>query len=204
MRATCMNEFTSKKTGWLALAAGVMGVLAVISLIVFFVGLFQNIDSLLFMGALNDTINVIAGILSAILASRLHPALSRLLESRWRLIVLIGAWIGAIYIAVGSWLIQTGQADVELSSYYYFFGNGLIGIWLWVLNRTARRQSIWPHKLTALGSITSMFMMLGLLGLSGILFGLDGSEYSPLIMVSGLSYVGTGILYPFWCLWLAR
>jgi hypothetical protein len=111
---------------------------------------------------------------------------------------LIGVWAGAIAITFGSWLIVSGRSDVELSSYYYFLGNGLIGIWLWELNRITRHQAAWPHNLTRLGLIASVFMMVGLLGLYGILLGLDGSDFSPLIMVTGISFLGTGILYPIW------
>jgi len=46
--------------------------------------------------------------------------------------------------------------------------------------------------------ITSAFMMVGLLGLYGILLGLDESDFSPLMMVAGISFLGAGILYPIW------
>ena len=192
-----MNGFTSKLTGWLMLLVGVTGILAVLTLLLFFVGLFQNIESLSFMGHLNDTINGVAGILSAILASVLYPTVRRLLP-RFSLILLIGVWIGAIAISYGSWLIVTGRSDVELSSYYFSFGNGLIGIWLWGLNRITRQQAGWPRNLTRLGLIASAFMMVGLPGLYGILRGLDRSDFSPLMMVTGLGFLGTGILYPIW------
>jgi hypothetical protein len=192
-----MNGFTSKLTGWLMLLVGVTGILAVITLLWFFVGLFQNIQSLSFMGHLNDTINGFAGILSAILASVLYPTVRRLLP-RLSLILLIGVWTGAIAITFGSWLIVTGRSDVELSGYYYFFGNGLIGIWLWELNRITRHPAAWPHNLTRLGLIASAFMMVGLPGFYGILLSLDGSDFSPLMMVTGISFLGTGILYPIW------
>jgi hypothetical protein len=194
-----MNDFTSKWTGWLMLLVGVTGVLAVLTLILFFVGLFQNIQSLSFMGQLNDTINAVAGILSAILASVLYPTVRRV-APRFSLILLIGAWIGAIAISYGSWLIVTGRSDVELSSYYFFAGNGLIGIWLWGLNRIAPQQAAWPQHLTRWGMITSVFMMVGLPGLYGILLGLDGNDFSPLMTVTGFSFLGTGILYPIWSL----
>jgi hypothetical protein len=192
-----MNGFTSKLTGWLVLLVGVTGILAVLTLVLFFVGLFQNIQSLSFMGHLNDTINAVAGILSAVLASVLYPTVHRV-APRFSLILLIGVWMGAIAISYGSWLIVTGRSDVELSSYYFFFGNGLIGLWLWHLNRIARQQAAWPPNLTRLGLIASAFMMVGLPGLYGILRGLDGSDFSPLMMVTGLSFLGTGILYPIW------
>jgi hypothetical protein len=192
-----MNGFTSKLTGWLVLLVGVTGILAVITLLLFFVGLFQNIQALSFMGHLNDTINSFASILSAVLASALYPTVRKLLP-RLSLILLIGVWTGAIAITFGSWLIVTGRSDVELSSYYYFLGNGLIGIWLWELNHITRQQAAWPYNLTRLGLIASAFMMVGLLGLYGILLGLDGSDFSPLMMVTGISFLGTGILYPIW------
>jgi hypothetical protein len=198
-----MNGLTSKLTGWLAILLGIIGILVFLTLILFFVSLFQNISSLSFTGSLNDTLNAVAGILGASLASALYPVL-RQLSSRSSPFLLLGVWTGALLIAFGSWLIQSGRSDVELSSYYFFFGNGLIGIWLWMLNRAARQQAALPRSLTQIGLVASLFMMLGLLALYGIVLGLDGSDYSPLIMVTGLSYLGTGIMYPIWCWWLGR
>ena len=185
------------------LAVGITGILALLTLILFFLGLFQNIRSLASLGSLNDTLNALTGILSVVLASVLHPALRRL-APRSSLALLIGTWTGAIAISFGSWLIITGRSNVELSSYYFFFGNGLIGIWLWALNRNARRQEAWSPSLTRWGLVASAFMMVGLLGLYGIFSGSDGGEYPPLVMISGISYLGTGILYPLWCLRLGR
>lgn len=198
-----MNGFTSKVTGWLAVLAGIMGTLAIVTLFLFFVGLFQNIDSLSFMGGLNDRINALTGFLSAPLASVMHPALQRR-APRLSLVLLIGVWVGACAITYGSWLIITGRADVELSSYYYLFGNGLIGIWLYMLNRFASQQAVWPRNLTRLGLIASVLMMIGLLNFYGILLGWDGNDFSSLLLGTGISYLGIGILYPIWCLRLGR
>ena len=198
-----MNCPTSKVTGWFAIIVVMTGILAMVTLLLFFVGLFQNIQSLSFMAGLNDRINAVARILSAAMASVLQSSL-RKFASCLSLSMLIGIWIGAIAIAFGSWLILSDRADVELSSYYYLFGNGLIGTWLWMLNGIAARQAALPLNLTRWGSTSGPFMMVGLLSLYGILLGLDGSDYSPLMMVSGISYLGIAILYPIWCLWLGR
>jgi hypothetical protein len=155
------------------------------------------------MGGFNDMLNILASLLSAVLAAALHPALRRL-APRLSPLVLISAWAGGVAVTFGSWLIQTGRADVELSSYYFFYGYGLIGIWLFALNRLSRREVPWPRTLPLLGTLASLFMMLGLLGLYGILLGLDGGDYSPLVLAAGISFVGTGILYPIWALWLGR
>jgi len=198
-----MDSFTSRTTGQWMLAAGITGILALVTLLLFFVGLVQNIRSLSSLGSLNDALNALTGLLSAVLAAVLHPALHRL-APRSSPILLMSAWAGALAITFGSWLIITGRSDVELSSYYFFFGNGLIGIWLWMLNRIARLQAAWPPNLTCWGLVAAGFMMVGLLGLYGILSGSDGEGHSPLVMFSGISFLGTGILYPLWCLQLGR
>jgi hypothetical protein len=187
----------------LAICVGLAGILALASLLLFFLGMWWEIPELRSMGGLNDRLNTVAGILSALLASALYSAL-RSHAPRLSLLVLIGAWAGAIAVTFGSWLITTGRADVELSSYYFFYGNGLIGIWLFTLNRIARQAAAWTRALTRLGTIASLFMILGLLGLYGIVQGLDGGDYSPLMLVAGLSVLGTGILYPVWALGLGR
>jgi hypothetical protein len=198
-----MNEFISKGTGVLALAVGISSLLALAALILFFVGLFQGIPSLSPLGALNDSLNALTSLLSAALATALYPALKRLIP-RGSLLLLLCVWLGAGAVSYGSWLIINGRSDLELSSYYYFVGNGLIGIWAWALNRSARQQGVWRPGLAQLGMIASGFMMVGLLGLYGILSGFDGSGYSPLLLLSGISYLGIGFLYPAWGIQLAR
>ena len=198
-----MSSFHDKLTGWSAVIVGIAGVLAVVALILFFVGLFQNNHSLASMGRVNDILNAVTGILSAVLASLVHPFLKRYVP-RLSLALLTGVWFGAFAITDGSWLIITDRAGVELSSHYYFFGNGLIGVWLWNLNRIARAQSALPRNLTQWGLIAGSFMMVGLLSLYGILRGLDRTDYSPLILVTGISFLGIGIFYPIWCLLLGR
>ena len=198
-----MDGFTSKAIGRLALLAGTAGVLAILTLVLFFVGLFQNIAALASLGSVNDTLNAIFSLLSAVLASVLYPALLRFVP-RLSLILLIAAWGGAIAVVYGSWLIITGRSDVELSSYYFFFGNGLIGIWLLAANRMARQQNAWPRSLTLWGSIAAAFLMWGLLALYGIVMRWDGDMFSLLLLVMGVGYLGIGILYPIWCLRLGR
>lgn len=194
-----MNGFTSKGTGGFLMAIGVIGVLAVVSLLLFFMSFFLDMRFFSSMGSLNDGINSLLGILSAVLAAMLFPSMQRS-GMRGSLVSLAGAWIGAMAALYGSWLILTGQGDVERSSYFYFFGFGLIGIWVWVLSQVTRRRAIWPQHLTRWGRIAGGVMMVGLLAFYGIWMGWDGNDSSPLIQMSGISFLGTGILYPIWCL----
>ena len=80
---------------------GIAGILAVVTLLLFFVGLFQNIQSLSFIGGLKDRINVLARTLNALMASQLHTLFSRL-APRASLILLAGVRIDAFVIAFGS------------------------------------------------------------------------------------------------------
>lgn len=155
------------------------------------------------MGALNDVLNAGASVLSALLASALHPTL-RKFAPQLSLVVLSGVWAGALAHTFGSWLILTDRSGVELSSYYYFVGNGLIGVWLWVLNHVTRLDAVWPRRVNQLGLIAGSCVLVGFLGLYGILLGADGNDFSPLIMVAGISFLGMGIVYPIWCLRLER
>jgi hypothetical protein len=198
-----MRGSMSRRTGWLMLLVGVLGLLAVAALLMFFIGLSQDLSSLRFMGALNDALNAATSILSAVLACFLHPRL-RKQAPHLSLPLLIAVWIGAGAHSYGSWLIMTDRSGVELSSYYYFAGNGLIGIWLWVLNRVSRCEAGWPSGITRHGLFTGGFLMIGLLGIYGILLQRDGDDFSPLVMVAGISFIGMGILYPIWCLQLGR
>ena len=194
-----MDRFRSKSMGIIMMITGFLGVFASITLILFFLDLFQSMYIFRSMGALNDSINALLGILSAILATMFYQA-GRGFGERPTLVVTIGAWIGAAAVLYGSWLIVTGRSDVERSSYFYFFGFGLIGVWLWTVNRVARKQGTWPRHLTRWGQAAGGFMMIGLLGLVGILMGWDGDDYSPLVQAAGISFLGTGLLYPVWCL----
>ena len=194
-----MNEFTAKAAGRLMLLAGIVGLIAVVCLLLMFVGLALDVRSLILMGPVNDALNSLASVLIALLASVLYPSLRRLLPGASPILV-ASVWIGAAAHTLGSWLIMSGRSDVERSSYFYFVGNGLIGIWVWALSYAARRQASWPHGLTRLGLIAGSFMLGGLLGLYGMLSGADGAEYSPLVTVAGVSFAGMGILFPIWCL----
>lgn len=189
----------SKKIGWLALLSGALGIVTMLALVLFFIGLFQDVRALASFGAVNDVLNALTAILVALLASMLQAGRDRAAPHVHPLLTM-GVWVGAIAVGLGTWLIQSGAGGLELSSYYFFFGNGLIGLWAWILNRAASRFGVWRPALTRLGRLAGALMTVGLLSLGGIVLGLDGDGYSPLILLSGISYLGTGILFPVWCL----
>lgn len=198
-----MDRRTLRTAGAIALVAGSIGLLFVATLGLFFVGLFGQIRPLLAMGTLNDLLGPVASGMSALLASVLHPFLARS-RRQTAAILVAGTWLGALVVAYGAWRILTGRSGVEHSSYHFFVGNGLIGVWLWQMNRAAQQQELWPHALSRLGFIASLVMLIGLLGLYGIVVGSDGEDFSPLVLTTGVSFIGIGVLYPLWCLRLGR
>lgn len=164
-------------------------ILGGISLIIFFIGYFQNIPSIIFFGPLNDILTSLEAILSAVLATTILVVQGK----RWFWLNSIGTvltWIGAFIVTLDSLMageILPRNTAIMLRIEYGFppilttnnlhFGFGLIGIWLILLNFQAIRTKSWQELLIGLGFFTGAIMQ------------------APL---------GFGILYPVWCIWLGR
>ncbi len=116
------SNFSTSTTGWIAIATGVIAILALIFLAIMFSG---N----QFFGRINDIFNSLIGISSVVLAWMLYaeqhaksPVLSQ--------IGLALAVIGAIFTIIGSILIIFGYTDFVLAGWYSSIGYALIGMWL--------------------------------------------------------------------------
>ena len=80
------------------------------------------------------------------------------------------------------------------SSYYFFFGNGLVGIWSWILDRIARLQAVWLPDYA--GARPQRFYDGGIARPLWHPFRFGWRRHIlPLVMVSGISFLGTGLLY---------
>lgn len=166
-----------------------MTILGAISLIIFFVGYFQNIPSITFFGPVNDILTSLEAVLSAVLAATILVTQGK----RWFWLNSIGTvltWIGAFIVMLDSLMaggIIPRNAAIMLRIEYGFppmlttndlhFGFGLIGFWLLLLNFQAMRTKSWRELFIGLGFFTGAIMQ------------------APL---------GFGILYPIWCIWLGR
>lgn len=183
------NSLRSKSIGYFLLTIGMIIILGGISLIIFFIGYFQDIPSIIFFGPLNDIFTSLEAILSAVLATTILVMQGK----RWFWLNLIGTgltWIGAFIVTLDSLMaggIIPRNAAIMLRIEYGFppmlttnnlhFGFGLIGIWLLILNFQAVLTKSWFEHLIGLGFFAGIIMQ------------------SPL---------GFGILYPIWCIWLGR
>jgi hypothetical protein len=191
------SNFSTAATGWIAIATGVSAILAVIFLILMYT-LNQS------FGRANDVFNSIIGILSLLLAWMLyaeHHTKSPLMSQ----IALALALAGAIFTIIGSILIIYGFTDFVLAGWYSSIGYALIGIWLAAFCYAILQGDGLPHNLVILGIVAGACMATGLLGIPGILAGIDSMESMPwYLYVAFFGWLGTYVLYPIWTIWLGR
>jgi hypothetical protein len=189
------NNLTAKIVGQLFITIGIISVLGIVFLIIFFIGYFQDIPSLYIFGSLNDILGSLEAILSAILATVFLFSQPK----RWIWFNLIGAilsWTGAFIVTLDSLMagdIIPKNTGAILSIKYDFpllltthdihFGFGFIGVWLVTIVVQAAQTKTWPNHLIGMGFITGIIMIFGF---------------------AGNSPMGFVILYPIWCILLGR
>jgi hypothetical protein len=191
------NRISTSTIGWVALGTGISVVLAVLLLILMATGS-------MFFGAVNDVLNGIIGISSAVLAWMFyteHRAKSPLISH----MALALAIVGAIFSVIGSLLILYGFTDFFLAGLYSGLGNALIGLWLMAFCYSMQRNDELPHNLILFGLVVGAFMALGLMGIPGILARIDSMVSMPqYLYVALFGWLGTYVLYPIWTIWLGR
>jgi len=185
------NNFSAVTMGWVAIATGIVGLLGLAFIILFFtVG--QP------FGTLNDYCIGLTAILSMVLVWMLYsghhaqfPLLSQV----------------ALVIAIfGAALAISGVKGWFLSGLYMAAGNAMIGLWLLGLNYSALRDISFPQSLVIFGLISGVILALGLVTIPGIFRGIDSQEYelttfNYIWWTSSLGYLA---LYPAWCMLLGR
>ena len=192
-----ISNFSGTTIGWVAIATGVSAILAVI-----FLTFMYTVNPS--FGRINDIFNSLIGISSVVLAWMLyaeHHAKSPLMSQ----IALAIAVVGANFTIVGSILIIFGFTDFVLAGWYSGIGYALIGLWLAAFCYSLLRGDALPHNLVIFGIVVGAFMAIGLLGIPGILAGIDSMESMPwYLYVAFFGWLGTYILYPIWTIWLGR
>jgi hypothetical protein len=177
-----------------ALATAVVDLLAVLSLIIFFVagGPF---------GFINDVANGLLGLLSLALAWLWVQDR----RSGWSTLAVAAVALGAIVMVIGSVLIIFDITGWYRAGLVSSVGSALIGIWLLIENRLHRHAPELPRGLIILGTTTAIFMIIGWLAMAGVTTRIDDPQLAPWYVNAGfLNWLGTYRLYPVWCLWLSR
>jgi hypothetical protein len=152
-------------------------------------------------GILNDIANGMVGALSALLAIQLY---TRSEPDRLRIAPAASILGGAIMI-VGSLLVIFDLTGWYFAGLVSGFGSAFIGLWLIVVDRWTAGLRGLPSRTRVLGRVAGMVMMIGVLAFPGVLTGVDDWEAAPWYVTgSQLSWLGTYLLFPIWCVLLSR
>lgn len=183
----------SSTVGWVAIATGIIDLLGLVFIILFF-----TVGEP--FGSLNDICNGLTAIATAVLAWLIYSEL-RTLSTPMLIIVLLGA----IVAVLGSVLVIFQLTSWYLAGLYTSLGFALIGVCLLAFNYTAQQSNALPQNLAVFGMIVAALMVIGFVAIPGIIGRVDAMENAPwhtyVALVSGLGYL---ILYPFWCIFLGR
>src|SRR5215203_1629425 len=145
------SNLSTFSMGWVAIATGVAGALALAFLILFFtVG--QP------FGTFNDICLGVTAILSVVLAWMLYSQYHVQLPF-WSRVALIIAWVGALVVTVGSVLVISGITGWYLASLYTAVGYALIAVCLFTLNYSALHGNAWSRELAIYGIVTGAIML---------------------------------------------
>jgi hypothetical protein len=183
----------------LALAVGVVGLGAWVSLLVFFAvgGPFGFIND-----ASNGALAVCSGALAtAALRSTLFPGKGLIVATSL-------AVVGTIVAVLGSVLVILGITGYFLAGLVSGTGFAFIGLWLVAVNHapaavTALRLP--TRYLTRLGVVAGAVMAFGFINVPGIVMGLDDMDAAPgWLLVGGAGWTGAYLLLPVWSIWLSR
>ncbi len=162
-----------------------------VSLIVFFIvgGPF---------GTINDLANAAMGALSVLLAALLMT------KSRWRRFAIVAAIAGAVLMAAGSALVMSEATGWYLAGLVSAVGAALIGVWVLSANVLPPYAHQLPRRTRQLGRLAGGVMLLGALAIPGVFGRVDDPAVAAWYVSAGsLSWLGTYLLYPIWCLRLA-
>ena len=186
------SNVSTSALGWTGIAVGVIAILAVV-----FLTLMATVNSS--FGKVNDVFNSLIGISSVILAWMLfaeHQVRSPLMSR----IGLALAVLGMVFTIIGSILIIYSYTDFVLAGWYTGIGNALIGLWLAAICYTLLSGDVLPRSLIIFGIIAGAFMAVGLIGIFGILAGIDNMKMPWYLYIAFFGYLGTYILYPIWAI----
>jgi hypothetical protein len=188
-----MDAARDRRDGTLAIVLGVVLLLSVASLAIFFIvgGPF---------GAINDWTIGIAGLLTGLLLV-VREGREEVPAPAGGITVAIGV-LGAVLVVAGAGLVITRTTGFLLAGLVETVGFALVGVWLLVLSAANRRALRWPRGLAALGMTAGAVMALGFVASPGVLAGYDDMNSAPWwIWLAFVAWLGIFVLYPIWCLW---
>jgi hypothetical protein len=152
-------------------------------------------------GTLNDIANGAMGALSTLLALQMY---ARSEPDRLR-VAPAASILGGVIMIIGSVLVIFEITDWYLASLVSSLGAAFIGLWLFIVDRWRGGLLELPASTRLLGRVAGIVMLFGFFAMPGILAGVDDWESSPwYVTASQVSWLGTYLLFPLWCVLLTR
>ena len=115
------------------------------------------------------------------------------------------AHVGAAIAVVGSWLVISGTTGFQLAAFVSSVGFALIGAWLVASIAAGPLGTVLSPLQVRVGLAAGGLMLVGILGIAGVAMGIDSAAATPWwLWLYGIGWVGTYVVYPAWCLLVAR
>lgn len=197
-----MTNHSSSTIGRIAISVGIVELIGLAFIAIFYAFIDSFGEP---FGTLNDLCVALGGILSGWLVWKLHPTQGANAGGESSLGRASGL-AGAVLAPLGSALVISNVTGWFLAGLVTTLGYALIGLWLLLLNTSARSSGAVPRSLDRFGILTGVAMAIGLLAAPGIFAGIDAEETAPWFVLVGLFLGGLGwnILYPIWCISFGR
>ena len=201
----------SRYGGWATLVAGIIGILATLSLFLFFaIEAPQGFDSAFRFGFLSDVLPIIAAPPALVVIAVLFQA-QRKGAPQWSAVAALLGTTGVLILAATNILFVLGRITLEEQTQRYFISLVPMGLWHILVNTLARRDGFLPARLTWFGILVGVGQILSFV----ILYVLDGynamfSSNPAMIWANALSIISLVIgvfgyiVPPIWLVWLGR
>jgi len=202
-----MNDRLARYTGWAATFCGIAGVLAMISLLLFF-GLESSADSARphFWGPVSDIAPIFQMASLLFVACALY-FMQRSRDPRLTLISSLIGMIGMMGVMLLQFLLVINVIPFELEVGPVVLATAAVGVWLISVNLMIRRQGSLPSRLAWLGIATGAAFVLEPVMLSAaggaVAWRVFMSNYL-LLAVSAIVFLVSYVGFPVWAFWLGR
>jgi hypothetical protein len=193
-----LATYSPTAIGWVAIAAGAAGFAALILAILTF-----SLGRM--FGRLDDMLVALTALLTAGLAMLLFPQHNLRAPELAQYAFGFGL-VGAFVTAFGAVLAATEATSWFVAQLYVAAGNGLLGIWLVMLNYSAGAFDDFPNAVVTMGVFAGAVMALGIAAIPGLLMGSRSERSAPWITkyVGRAGNLGWLVIYPLWCIWLGQ
>lgn len=203
-----MNARMTTYAGWAAYVSGIAGILAMVTLLLFF-GLEATPSSAQgfhIWGPLSDICPIIQMLLLLVVARALY-LMERRSAPGLSLVAGVLGMIGMLGVALLQFLLIVKVIPFEKEVGPVVVATGLVGVWLILVNHVGRVQRLLPARLAWLGIAVGVAFILEPAMLSVIGGGVEWQNIMSnylLLAGSALIFLVAYVGFPVWAIWLGR